>query len=349
MKEKAYKSYVGADLHKLYTHFSAQTRIGKEVCNRRVENNPEDIRGFLAAMPAPVLVAVEATGNSAWFCDVVRGDGHDIVVAHPNETRARAGTKEKNDRFDARTLATLLRGNLIKKQAWQAPEEVRRARERLRHMQLQRKTMTAHKNKIHSILIRLNLRSLWKDLFCKKGRQYLRGLELAGEYRTTIDRCLATIEMIEGYMRDDVAWCEQLAQREELVWMLDTIPGIDAQLAAMIYYETGDISRFDRVDAYINYTGLVPGKRQSGERSTDIGITKEGSFWLRWAFVQAAQTAERQRGGRLARFYWRQMRKGHSRNTAVVATAREIATIAYYIMKRRQGYYEPLPSNKKAS
>ena len=348
MKRSHYKTYVGADLHKIFTQFNAQTPQGKELCSRRVENTPEAIIAFLATLPGPVQVAVEATANAAWFCDVVRAAGHDTLMAHPRETRAKSGTREKNDRFDAKMLATLLRGNLIEKRAWHAPEDVRRARERLRHMALETRTLVAHKNKAHSILIRLNIRSPYRNPFCKKGQAFLDELDLAAEYRTTLERCRATIAQQEAFLAEDVAWCERRAKEIERVWLLTTMPGIAAQLATLIHYETGDVERFHSADAYVNYIGLVPGKEQSSGHIRNIGITKEGSGWLRWAFVEAAQSARYGRG-RLGRFYWRQLIETKNHGRAVTATAREMARIAYHIMKRGQGYYEPLPQKHNAA
>lgn len=347
MKSKEYKTYVGADLHKNFTQFNAQTKAGKEVCSRKVENTEQSISDFLASLPGPVKVAVEACGNSAWFSDVALSGGHDVLIAHPRETRAKAGTKEKNDRFDARMLATLLRGELIEKHAWLPPEDTRRIRERLRNMHLQTRTKTAHKNKIHSILIRLNIKTPYKDAFCKRGRAYLNSLELPEEYKTTIQRCLTLIELEEAFLAEDTAWCKSLVDSDIKTWLLTTIPGIGPQLAALIRHETGDIERFTSAGAYVNYTGLVPGKQQSAGRSRETGITKEGSGWLRTAFVEAAQSASRQKG-RLSTFYWRHMMKNRCHGTAATATAREIARIAFYIMKREQGYYEPLPRRDAA-
>jgi transposase len=341
MKDKNYKTYVGADLHKSMTYFIAQDGAGKEIASRKIPNRGDHIRDFLGQLPQPVNTVIESTGNCAWFCEELKAGGYDVTVAHANEVRTKSVSRDKSDKKDARLLASLLRGNLIEKKSWQAPEPVRQIRERLRYMQLENRAKTAHKNHIHSILIRLNITGPRKDAFCKSGRLFLRSLEIGEEYKTSIKRSLELIELVEKHQEEDKKFCERLAREDELVWLLSTIPGVGAQLACMIRYETGDAARFKRREQYVSHTGLVPGRHQSADTSHDIGITKEGSFWLRWAFVQAAQTADRQTG-RISRFYWKQMRKSGNRGKAIVATAREIAVIAYCIMTRRQGYYEPL-------
>lgn len=337
---KRYRTYVGADLHKTFTYFTAQDRAGKEKACVRLENRGEYFRDFLSTLEQPVKVVVESTSNWAWFCEEVKAGGFDVVVAHAAETSAKSGTKEKSDARDARLLATLLRGNLIEKECWQAPDEIRRLRERMRYMQFLIRHRTAMKNRVHSVLIRLNIRSPYKDAFCKRGRVFLRNLDLAPEYKATITRSMDMMEEIEMMIDEDLRFCREQVEKDERVRCLATIPGINAQLACMIRYETGDVDRFGRHEAYVNYTGIVPGKRESADTCREIGITKEGSFWLRWAFMQAAQTADRQKRGRISNYFWRHYRKTRNRNKAVTATAREIAVIAFHMMKRRMPYYE---------
>jgi len=335
------KTFVGADLHKDFTQFSVQNNQGKEIASQRLANDGELFRAFLAGFPQPVSVVVETTSNWSWFSRQIKQAGHRVVVAHAGETSAKSATRQKDDKRDACLLASLLRGNLIEKQCWQAPEEIISGRERMRYRQIIVRHVVAHKNRIHSVLIRNNLTCPRKDPFCKSGRLWLRSLNPGEGFAFAIETSLSLIECLEKRLAVIDAWCEQLAREDELVWLLTTIPGIKSTLAAMIRFETGDIDRFERVEQYVSYTGLVPGKRQSSDKQASIGITKEGSFWLRWAFVQAAQTADRTRG-RLSRYYWHQFRAHHNSNRAKVATGREIARIAFHIMKRKQGYYEPL-------
>ncbi len=341
MKSRQIATYVGADLHKNNTHFIAQDKAGKEIASRKLDNNGVMFREFLSNLPQPVKVIVESTSNWAWFCEEVKAGGHEVMVAHARETSSKSETREKNDPMDARLLATLLRGNLLKKECWQAPPEILRTRERLRYMQFLTRQKVANKNRIHSILTRLNIKSPFKDAFCKGGKRFLRSLDIDAEYKTSLSRSLDLMENIEILLAEDLAFCRKLTIEDPLAGLLTTMPGVSAQLACMIRFETGDIDRFERVEAYVNYTGLVPGKRSSSDHSKDIGVTKEGSFWLRWAFVQAAQTADRQRKGRLSTFFWRQFRKTRNRNKAIVATAREMAVIAYHMMKRKEKYNEP--------
>jgi transposase len=64
--------------------------------------------------------------------------------------------------------------------------------------------------------------------------------------------------------------------------------GIGPVLALTIRAEVGDIARFRRGAELASYAGLVPRVDASASRYRTGPITREGSPWLRWAFVEAA-------------------------------------------------------------
>ncbi|MFZ0510350.1 MAG: transposase [Candidatus Nitrosopolaris sp.] len=76
-------------------------------------------------------------------------------------------------------------------------------------------------------------------------------------------------------------------------------------------------------------------KRGIGKTRTDR-ISKQGSPWLRWILVQCAMTAVRY-DQHLKSFYERlKSRKGSAK--AIVATAKEILVIIWYMLTRRELY-----------
>lgn len=76
-------------------------------------NNASSLRGYFQRWGEPVQVAVEACGFWPAFVEVVRPVVERVVLAHPQRVKAIASAKLKNDRVDARTLAHLLRANLL--------------------------------------------------------------------------------------------------------------------------------------------------------------------------------------------------------------------------------------------
>lgn len=77
-------------------------------------------------------VALEATYGWEWLADVLEEAGYELHLAHPLRTKAIAAARVKTDAVDARTLAHLLRTDLLP-EAYIAPRELRELRDLLRH------------------------------------------------------------------------------------------------------------------------------------------------------------------------------------------------------------------------
>src|SRR4030042_2003132 len=84
------------------------------------------------------------------------------------------------------------------------------------------------------------------------------------------------------------------------------------------------------------YLGLVPSTYASGGKVFHGRITKTGSKWLRWAAIEAAQTAVRSNSEFHAYYQRIKIRKGT--NAAKVATARRLLTIVYRLLRQKRLY-----------
>jgi hypothetical protein len=106
--------YVGVDLHRKRSHIVALDPAGEVVLSRRIGNAPtEFLRVFGELEPQPIEVAFEATYGWSWFADLLADAGIPAHMAHPLATKAISAARVKNDAVDARTLAHLLRTNLL--------------------------------------------------------------------------------------------------------------------------------------------------------------------------------------------------------------------------------------------
>lgn len=106
--------------------------------------------------------------------------------------------------------------------------------------------------------------------------------------------------------------------------------------AMLISAEIVDAKRFSTPWKLVSYAGLAPSTRESSGKTKTGGITKQGSPWLRWILVQCALTAIKY-DDHLRTFYDRiKNRKGHA--TAIVATAKELLVIIWYMLTRNELY-----------
>ena len=129
---------------------------------------------------------------------------------------------------------------------------------------------TRAKNEVHAVLMRqLVGRSPFTDLFGKKGRGWLAGLELAPEERESVDAAIRQIDFLDS----EIAEVERLIATEAItspeIRRLMTVPGVNVICAATFMAAIGDVTRFENPRKLVGYLGLDPKVRQSGSGPGD--------------------------------------------------------------------------------
>ena len=279
---------------------------------------------------------LESTGN-LWIktYDALEAATIQTTLSNPLKTRAIAEARIKTDKIDARTLAHLLRTNLVAA-SYVPNKETRMRRSLLRHRANLVKTRTEIKNRIHSLLDKYDLKSEFSDIFGKQGLEWLRGLQLPTIDKTILNSDLALLDSLETQIQNMNIEIAKLACNQEDAKLLMTMPGIDYYSAMIISSEIGDVKRFSTAEKLASWAGLAPSIRQSGSQTKRGHITKQGSRMLRWILVQSAQISHRS-DPRFQHMYQRiAARRGN--NKAIIAVAREMLTVAYYMLTRREEY-----------
>jgi len=276
-----------------------------------------------------VQVAVEACGFWAGFREVVEAEVERLVLVHPQRVKAIASAKLKNDRVDSATLAHLLRCDMLP-ESWKADRETQARRQQVRLRATLVRHRTRLKNQVHAVLHQQGLHSPVTDLFGKRGRLWLAGLKLPAAARESVSVCL---RLLDGYseevQKQNLQLSERAKQDPRAQWLM-TIPGIGECSAMMLLAEIGDLGRFRDKEALCSYAGLVPRVRESAGKAARSGITRQGSPWMRWVMVEAAQVATRCSPA-AKRYYERLLRKKH-KHVARVALARKLLIAVYALL-----------------
>ena len=123
----------------------------------------------------------------------------------------------------------------------------------------------------------------------------------------------------------------------DAVQRLMTIPGIGIKVATMIYVWVGEVSRFPDARSLASYAGLVPSVHQSGSQCITGRITKQGAPQLRSVLTQAAHVllwrCQNEASQPLKAIAERIHTSRFRRKIAVVAGARHLLRMAYYILR----------------
>lgn len=274
---------------------------------------------------------MEATCNWAYLYESLEDLADEILLAHPLKVKAIASARIKTDKIDAGILAHLGRVDLVPC-AWVPPRPVRDLREVLRHRAFLVALRTRLKNRIHATLTKLGIEHSFSDLFGKRGRQWLKTLQIREPFRQIIDQDMRVIEALDDEilkLSQDIRARAEITQEAKL---LMTIYGIGEYSALLILAEIGEISRFPTPKHLVSYAGLCPSTYQSGGIDRHGRITKQGSRWLRWILIEATQKWAK-RPGRLGDYY-RRIAKKKGIKTARVALAREILTAIFWMLKK---------------
>jgi transposase len=122
-----------------------------------------------------------------------------------------------------------------------------------------------------------------------------------------IARELRLMEAAEAESEALARRIEELYQKLHPSDNLRTIPGVGTHTAPVFLATIGDPSRFRSQSALANWTGVVPGAKQSSNaEAKGLRMTKAGPAIMRWALYQAGQIGRRW-DPQLACVYYQQM------------------------------------------
>lgn len=322
--------HVGVDLHQRFCYMTALNTSGKVIESGPVANEKLALRRYFRQFRGrPVEVAVEACGFWPAFREVVEPEVKRLVLVHPQRVKAIASAKLKNDRVDSQTLAHLLRCDLLP-ESWKADRQTQARRQQVRLRATLVRQRTRLKNQVHAVLHQQGLHSPVTDLFGRRGRRWLAEVKLPEKAREAVNVCG---RMIDRYTEEIEQQNRQLsveARQDARARCLTTIPGIGVYSAILLLAEIGDIQRFRDKQALCSYAGLVPRVRESAGKAARGGITRQGSPWLRWIMVEAAQVATRTSPA--AQKYFSQLRRRKHPHVARVALARKLLCAVYAML-----------------
>ncbi len=144
--------YVGLDVHKKTIAYCGKRSDGGIVKEGVVPATRRGLAEWAGSINEPWIGAMEATLFTGWIYDFLSPYAVELKVANPRMLKAITAAKKKSDSIDARTLADLLRCNLLP-ECYMASEMIRELRRGLRYRNLLVKEATRMKNKASGLLM----------------------------------------------------------------------------------------------------------------------------------------------------------------------------------------------------
>ncbi len=317
----------------------------------------------------PEVVVMQSSGVY-WKSPFAALEAVGIIAWVVNARHVKAVPGRKTDMADAQWPATLARAGLLRA-SFIPPIDFRQLRLVARQRQKRVGMCSAEKNRLHKVLVdagtRINV--LVADIHGQSARAMVKALiagqpmhevmdrrgrlrasreqlceALSTEQFSTVHRFVAQeivqhieqieqrIARMEQYLLDGLrAWQPQLN-------LLQTIPGIDIQGAAMLLVEIGaDMAVFGSAERLASWVGICPGNNESaGKRKS--GRIRRGNAWVRRLLCEFAQAAARTRCALKAKFDSLAARKGHKRS--VVALAHKMLRSIYAMLASGTHYQD---------
>jgi transposase len=280
--------------------------------------------------PQLQAIAVESTFNWYWLVDGLQAADYPVHLANPAAMEQYRGLKQTDDESDALWLAEMLRLGILPTGYIYPPAE-RPVRDMLRRRMLVMRQGTQTLLSLQSMVTRHTGQSV--------SAAKLQGWTLSEVHATFTDpysqqTAAALLELLgeqrriqHGLEKQVLAVAKPTGPFQRLL----SLPGIGNILGITIALETGPITRFASAGDYASYCRTVNSRCQSAGKTKGQNNRKNGNEYLAWAYVEAANFAQRYSPRAHAWFARKQARAG--RVVAVKALACKLAKAAYYLLR----------------
>jgi transposase len=227
------------------------------------------------------------------------------------------------------------------------PAGLRELRELTRTRLVLTQQRTRLKNRIGATLSKYGLAAVdASDAFGKKARPQLeqRLRQLPEQARWVSEQLLSQLDFLMAQVAQLEKRLRELVRVSSDMQLLQSLPGVGEILAPTIALEIGDIDRFLRAERLASYSGTTPRVHASGGKVRYGHLRSDVNRYLKWAFVEAANSVAvnypRYEQRHVSRLYRRlRERKGHHK--AIGAVARHLAEAAFYVLRKQELYRDP--------
>lgn len=307
---------LGVDVGKEALELALLDRDGP-IAKTSVSNDGEgrkSLRSWLdewGAVPKTTRMCMEASGGyEEAIATCLHESGYCVSVVNPRRLKGYADSqlrRSKTDPADATLIARFCARE--EPRPWEPPTA---AESRLQELTRARQTLKKEKTRTENRLDETEdetVREAYEDL-----------LEEIGEKIDALE------EEIEEHVGDSPDLNDQCS-------LLDTIPGVGLQTAAIVVSELGSAERFESARQAAAYAGLVPSHHRSGTSIRgESKMSKVGNARLRNAMYFPAMSALRCNAA-IKAFGDRLKERGKEKMVVIGAAMRKLLHICYGVLK----------------
>ena len=324
------KRYIGVDLH-TNTFTACFLQAGSKEVIHTYPLQGKGLEVFIADLQQEDEIAVEATGNSAYFCKQVSLHVARVVVIAPWQFEVIRRSVKKTDKHDARAIALFLSKDMLPEARHKKEELVQLASLIGTRDQLV-KLRVSLINRVHGLFVRHGLKVKREVLTTKVGFER----HIASHTWSDLEKVELQIiasqlqslhENIKKLEKEITAFAKTLPGYENLI----SIKGVGPLSAAVLLTAIDDIATFKDTGNLAAYFGITPRVSQSNAHCAVGRITKRGNKLARKTLVQCTLIAKRY-SPYLNTFY-EKVKAKRGTGKAIIATARKLLNTIFHTLK----------------
>lgn len=325
-----YQFFIGVDVSKATLDWVVVKEQGQECLHLQTSNDPCGIQQALSALQeqsidcSAALFCAEYTGMYTYHVTSLQQQGYALWLESGKQIKRSAGIQRgKNDKTDAKRIAEYARRHQDQARLWQP-------------------CSTAGQQLTQLYALRDRLLKSYNLLAVPLHEQqaYISSQDFETLQRLTqpgIDALQAQIKAVEQQINTVLA---QDAQLQELLAILDSVPGIGQVVATEILLQTNVFTRFTDPKKFACHAGVAPfefasGKSVKGKTRVSAHANKHLKTRLHLAAVAAI------RGKNVFALYYRRLiENGKNKMAAINAVRNKIIHVCFALVRKKQ-FFDP--------
>jgi len=340
------KVFCGIDFHKNTSTLCMLAQDGREV--EPVTKIPTKKLPVFLSNRKDWLIGIEVTGGVNHMAEILKSQGHEVVLINPNKFRGIGIGGKKTDKRDAIALANALRLGFMPT-----------VHQRTRFCRELKSLLTMREHLVHSRVDSMNhIRGILREYgitmpvgvesFLALAQKNIFELSTCEPIKNSLEKLFSRIlELMkeEKAIEDSL---KNLTKDNEDIARLQTVPGIGPITSYMMISVVDDISRFKSAKEFASYLGLTPKVEASAEKCMMGPITRSGPEMLRRYLIHGARAWMRyspEKSKDTNRIWAERIEDRRGTNKAIVALAHRLSRIAFAILRDKSKYTKTIKND----
>jgi transposase len=284
---EVFMEFIGVDLH-----------TNKFTCSYRDEHSPPDAKrgkrtetfeltshglaAFYQTLTPDTYVLVEATITTFSFVRLIQPLVKEVIVANTYELKQISLARTNTDKIDANILSRIIKMQVLSGEQAVSPvvvppADIQELRGLFTTYRLYRKQTTQIKNRIHSLLKEKLYGFTQEEIFDRKSREKIRGLESGTSLSFQINELFELLEFTEARiepLKGQIMAVAEPYMRE--IEILTSMKGVSVFIATAVIADIIKVNRFKNSKAFTSYLRSAPHVANSNTSVSIKGINKKG-------------------------------------------------------------------------